>query len=265
LTDRPVNAPRSFESEVTLVIKERGIDISRDIAGMKSILEYRLKEGALHQIHDTYFDTKNESLRKKRIALRLREIDDVILLTLKSDPRRVSGATRRREVELPWSLQSLVRVANYLELNRPTFAKSEFSQLKPSNIFETLGLHKLQERLTTRVTRDIIPQDKPRSQPIAELALDEVVFLLPRSKVRLFEIEIEAKATRSLSRVRQVGDALIARYQPALRKWFHGKFLTGLAIQRLLEKGTLQNHMVKGDLSPDAFKLIDSAIRSQGF
>jgi len=236
------------------------------MARIKSILEYDLKPRSPQQIHDTYYDTKNGAMRNKQITLRLRKMNDILLLTVKSNPRIVSGrASRRREVELPWSLQSLVQVARYIKMNVPIVESSQFSRLTPSKIFEAMGLYALQERWTRRKTRDIIAHDKSRPLPFAELAIDEVTFLLERNSVRFFEIEIEAKVGRSLSRVRAVADALISKYQPGLQEWCHGKFLTGLAIQRLLETRTLQNYLVNGDLGPEAFQLIDRMIRSQRF
>jgi inorganic triphosphatase YgiF len=263
MSDKGTSLPRSFESEIALVIKEKGNVIAKDIAGITSILKYDLKPRSLLRIHDTYYDTKKGSLRKKQITLRVRKIDDAVLLTLKSNPRRaIGGTTRRREVEVPWSLKSLAQFAQCVKLKIPRVEISKFSEIKPSKVFRLMGLYAVQERLTRRETRDIIRHDKPRAPPLAELAIDDVTFLLGSNRVRLFEVEIEAKTARSLPRVRIIADALTAMYPGLLKEWPHGKLATGLAIRRLLKTKILQNYLDRDRLKPEVFQLIDETIRS---
>ena len=47
--------------------------------------EYDLKSKPSQVIQDTYYDTKERILRERRITLRIRRMDDTLLLSTKSD------------------------------------------------------------------------------------------------------------------------------------------------------------------------------------
>jgi len=100
---------------------------------------------------------------------------------------------------------------------------------------------------------------------LAELAIDRVRYAFGDITVGLSEIEVEAKAARSLSRLREIVDALVSRYSPFLQQWFHGKFATGLAIQKLLKTKAFRSSLLNGDLGPEAFRLIEREIQSRKF
>ncbi len=92
LTHKRVEIPRLFESEIALVIRDNGEHIAKELAGITSILEYDLKSRPPQEIHDIYYDTKQGSLRNKQINLRVRKIDNALLLSSKSNPRRIGKA-----------------------------------------------------------------------------------------------------------------------------------------------------------------------------
>jgi len=261
LTHKRVEIPRLFESEIALVIRDNGEHIAKELAGITSILEYDLKSRPPQEIHDIYYDTKQGSLRNKQINLRVRKIDNALLLSTKSNPRRIGKGTRREEMELPWSPQSLVQMTQDLKLRMPRVGISQFFATTPSKIFATIGLYMIQERITKRETREINSRAKPQSSPLAELAIDEVTFLLEESKVRFFEVEIEAKAAGFFPRVQEIADALVSFYPGFVEEWIHGKFVTGLAIRRLLKTGGLRAYLDHDRLRPEAFHLIDQSIR----
>jgi len=128
-----------------------------------------------------------------------------------------------------------------------------------------MGLEKIQERRTRREVRGVIRKGKTPALVLAELAIDRVIYTFKDTKLGLSEVEVEAKSSRSLTTVRDIANALVSKYQPVLQQWFHGKFVTGLAIRKLLETKALQNYLVNGELKPGAFGLIDRTIRSQEF
>ena len=111
----------------------------------------------------------------------------------------------------------------------------------------------------------MVRRSKKPSSTLAELAIDRVTYTFQDIKVGLSEVEVEAKSPGSLANVQKIANTLISKYQPNLQQWFHGKFVTGLAIGKLLKIEALQSYLVKGSLAPKAFEAIDRTIRSQRF
>jgi hypothetical protein len=128
-----------------------------------------------------------------------------------------------------------------------------------------MGLKTIQERQTQREVRDVVRRDRRTTSILAEMAIDKVTYAFENVNVALSEVEVEAKSARSLAGVREIADALVSKYHPVLRQWFHGKFVTGLAIRKLLETRRFHSYLVNGDLKPEAFELIDRTVRSRRF
>jgi hypothetical protein len=254
-----------FESEIAYMITDNSLDMMMDLAGITSLLRYRMRPRGTVRIDDSYFDTKQGLLRKQKINLRIRKTGNDLLLSIKSDPQRLPGrGIRRREVELPWSYQSLMRIADQLKIEPPALTRVGFSRLSPSKVLGKMGLDPIQVRLTSRTVRDIVRQDKPRSSAIAELDIDDVTYF-GETRIRVSEVEIEAKGTRSSRVVQEIGEALASLYPGSMKEWSYGKLVTGLAIRRLLNTGNLGNYVVDGRLRPEAFPLIENTIQSGGF
>jgi len=255
---------RAFESEIALIIKNNSDQIRDELSRTQHVSEYDLKPKPSQIIQDTYYDTKERFLREKRITLRIRRIDDTLLLSTKSDIRRIAGEIiQRREMERPWSYASIRALARSLKLYIPIMSSSKFQNLPVSRVLMTMGLEVIQERRTYREPREIVIRDKAPVSILAELAIDHVTYDFGDISVGLSEIEIEAKAARSLSKVREIADALVSKYSPSLQQWFHGKFVTGLAIEKLLKTKAFRSSLVNGDLDPEAFQLIDHVIQSR--
>ena len=254
-----------FESEIALIIKDNVDRIRNELSGTRRVLEYDLKPKPFEIINDTYYDTKDKFLREKRITLRIRKIDDTLLISTKSDIRKIAeNIIQRRELERPWSYNSIRMIARNLKLKTPTVSISNFQRVPISRVLATMALDVNQQRRTERKPRDIVTRGEiPFS--VAEMAIDGVTYAFEDLKVGFSEIEVEAKAPRSLSKIREIADALVSKYRPSLQQWFHGKFVTGLAIQRLVKTRVLQNYLANSDLGPDAFELIDRTIRSRKF
>jgi hypothetical protein len=255
----PRSSSRPFESEIAFVITNKGDDIGGDIAGLTSVLEYDLKPKPPHRIHDTYYDTSQGLLRKRKTALRIRRMDESLLVSLKSNPQPLDGkGVRRIEIEAPWSQQSLARIQETLKKKRLP-EKSRVSKDSPWAAFASMGLRVVQERMTRRMVRDVFRHDKPERRPVAELDIDNVTFL-GDPKVRLFQIEIEAKGGGSMKRILRIAEVLQSSYSGFLKEWPYGKLVTGLAIQKLLRSGVLQSHLDHSRLKADAFPVIERYI-----
>lgn len=96
----------------------------------------------------------------------------------------------------------------------------------------------------------------PRGDALAEVALDSVAFDDPRSVIRLYEVELEARSPAA--DVRALGDALIAAF-PSLRSSPHGKLSTGLAAIQARSRGQLEL-TANGALTPAALRRLDRAL-----
>lgn len=255
-----------FESEIALIIKDSTDRTRQELVGLRQILEFDLRPKPPRIIHDTYYDTSENSLRRRKISFRTRKLGSTMLISTKSDVRKVSGnVIRRKETELPWSLDSVRLLARILKLKTLKMSISGFQRNPASKTLSSIGLNVIQERRTRREARDIVARSKIPDSALAELAFDRVTYYFRDFKVGFSEVEVEAKSSGSLPVVQQIASSLIARHQPVLQQWFHGKFVTGLAIGKLLKIGALQEHLVRGNLGPRAFEVIDRAVRSGSF
>ena len=246
-------APRETEAALA-ILSDDAAQIAKKIAARRALGAYRLEPQPTRKIRDVYFDTRDRSLGKQRLALRIRHQDDVALLTLKGPSQAgTDGVNARLEIEARWSRAALTRVLRELRAHGIVveMAQRDFARADPMATLARLGFCVIQDRTTRRQIRHVIPRTAPSKIVDAELAIDAVTYRFGKQRVRLREIEIEAKRARA-----RIGDLvrhLETLFQPALRRWY-GKLATGLAIQALLEQGALQELLDdKNDLTPAAW------------
>ena len=253
----------SSEVEAVLIIKGDVDAVLKELAGLRSILNYRLEPGQSKIIHDRYFDTIDRRLRKRGANLRIRELDGSLFVSVKSHTRgTLRGATARREIEVPWSKQNLLSHIKDLELEADlALPERQFSDADPLAAMDATGLQLVQDRETRREVRNVSSVRKP-GLVLAELAIDRVTYHIGNHNISIFEVEVEEKAKGSSSVISDMTKALLQAYQPSLQKWSHGKFVTGLAIQRLLETEPADNLLGQDRLKPEALGTIDRALRS---
>jgi inorganic triphosphatase YgiF len=264
LSPKETLSPSAFESEIALIIKEDADHAVKQLAGLRQILEYDLKPKPPRIIHDTYYDTEEDSLRARKITLRTRRLGGTLLISTKSDIRRISGnVIQRRERELPWGYDSVHLLAKILKLKVPTISRSRFQRIPVSRTLAVMGLQMIQDRRTRREARDVLRMGTSPTSILAELAIDRTVYTIEKIKIGFSEIEIEGKATGGLRAVREIANELLLKYQPLLQQWSYGKFLTGLAIRKLLMTKTSQRYFAKGKLKPGALGLISRTIQSE--
>lgn len=263
MSPKKSTSPNAFEAEIALIIKKDEDRIRKQLAGLRQILEYSLRLKPARIIRDTYYDTRENSLRERKITLRTRRIGGVLLISTKSDIRRISGnVIRRIENELPWSHDSVRLLTRKLELKPSTMSSSQFNRIPPSRALSTIGLQVIQVRRTQRDARDIFRRGTSQTSILAELVIDMVTYTFKTTKIGLSEVEIEAKAPGGLPVVRKIAKSLLSKYQPLLQQWSYGKFLTGLAIRKLLTTKSFEPYLADGKLKPDAFQLIEQTIQS---
>jgi inorganic triphosphatase YgiF len=223
------------ELEATLVARVKGRDALDKAWRLATLDGYLLRRAATLHLFDRYFDTPSRALASRRIAVRVRESNGDVFLTVKGAGEAApTGGTRRLEIEEPWSDQALygalaALAAAGVRLDDWT-AASATSDARTA--LELLGLGVVQERETERRVRLLTPEDSQRV--LAEVDLDAVTYRFSDASARLFEIEIEAK-DEPLELGRLV--AALARELPELSPWPYSKLATGMAIERALSDG----------------------------
>lgn len=227
---------KPHETEAALVIRSNNAErIANEIAALDTLGANRLESPETQRIHDIYFDTREQALQKQKLALRIRALNGETLITLKGPSRRqAGGAQERLEIEAPWSRQALARVVRELRDRKIAVAmpRQSFAQDDAIATLTRLGFRIVQDRMTRRRARQVVARAAPQAT-LAELAVDAVTFRFGKQRVRLHEIEIEAKTPRA--RLGDLARRLETMFKPALRPW-HSKLATGKAIQTLLAK-----------------------------
>jgi inorganic triphosphatase YgiF len=267
LSSKETKSRAAFESEIALIIKDDSDHISKKLASLRKILEYDLKPRPVRIIYDTYYDTPENILRQRKISLRTRKLRGALLVSTKSDVRRIGGnIIRRRELELPWSYNSVRLLARTLKLKSPLMPISQFRSIPVTKVLGSMGLEMTQERRTRREARNVVRRGTTPAVILAEMAIDRVTYTFQNTKLGISEVEVEAKSAKGLATVQDIARALVSKYHPNLRQWFYGKFVTGLAIQRLLDTKEFHRYILnEGFLRPEAFELIDRTVKYERF
>lgn len=258
------------ETEATLVIRSdspaRVGRVGEDIARLRSVADFRLSEMPTLSINDTYFDTHSMALRAKKLGLRIREVNDSTLITLKGPKSPTDwGATARLEIEREWSSDALDEVlASLKSLGVDTSATSPNTDLTPKECIESLAMRVIQARESQRIVRNVIANDSESRQPIAELVVDKVTYRFGTETFVHREVEIESKGDAPSAILKSLVDTLIKTFAPNLHIWLHGKLAIGFALQTLLIRGEAKGlRRPNGDLHPDAYDKIDDYIKSE--
>ena len=259
------------ETEAALIISsEDSRRVLADLADAREVGRYILLSLPPERIRDRYFDTVSGDLARRHLALRVRETDSEALLTLKGPDRGVGSlATKRLELEAPWSAGALQRALD--ELARHASIRLVPPAIEPDDdpgqVLAQAGFTGIQERLTMRERRNVAPRTTRRwrgSEAIlAELALDEVEYGTGAGLVRLREVEIEARGEAGAGEVDQIAAALLDRSKGALRPWPYSKLATGKVIERLLGSPELAATLsADGSLTPPSIALLEAALKA---
>jgi inorganic triphosphatase YgiF len=238
---RPTQVGREVEAALIAASDDAG-GLARRLAALRELNGYLLSPRPEERIADDYLDTADARLGTKRVALRVRLLDGAARLTLKGPTERRGVATSRRlELEQPWSAAAAGRALRALANLDIRLARRTASRAwrNPEDFVSALGLVHVQRRETLRKPRDVRDRGGASDAPLAELALDTVSYRIGRRKVRLFEVEIEAKRKEGVAAASRVAGLLIERWGGGLRAWKHSKLATGLALDALERDGKL--------------------------
>ena len=228
---------RPEEIEVSLIARTDGRNVLEKASRLETLDGFVLRAGETLRLVDRYFDTSDRALGSRLIALRVRESNADVFLTVKGAGQAVAtGGTRRLEIEKPWSAQTLDdALATLAAIGVPleTLSSPTGVEADATSTLETLGFRVVQERETERRVRLLSAEHG--SGILAEVDLDAVVYRLSVGAARLYELEIEAK-----DHALELGHLVtcLLREIPELSPWPHAKFATGIAMERALSAGS---------------------------
>jgi inorganic triphosphatase YgiF len=210
--------------------------VFRDIASRGSMGGFRLVCQGSFVMRDTYLDTPGLDLGRKGYALRLRARNDAVMLALKGrEEERPGGGISRLEIEGPWSMETLRKVAR--EIGPELVQGKAFERDEPLKSLEAMGLVVIQDRETMRTRIDAFRVDE--KTPFAEIALDRVCYHAAGTGHLHFEIEIESQGELRQDLLTACAGCLQEDYPGALASWEYNKLITGIALERLLQGGEL--------------------------
>jgi inorganic triphosphatase YgiF len=223
----------NYEVELKLTVTGDDPDALLDeIATLDRLGGVRLAGAVDHQLRDVYWDLPDGSLRARKLSLRLRQIDDQQVFTVKGGTSSSDGLFRRYELEVPVTLENWREVRGVLNRESvplPDIVSGEI----PDDWLRAVGLVPTQDRTTRRTA--IHAFDGPLgSRPLAELALDRTRFDFGRVLVDYWEIEVEQLGEHGDAIPRALGRALLERYPGRLEPSTMGKYSRGLALEREL-------------------------------
>jgi inorganic triphosphatase YgiF len=229
------------------------------ISNLTSLADQALVARPTRTLHDIYLDTTDHQLGRERINLRLRGTDGNFWITMKVFPGKFSWKrNERQEVEVPWSRESLGRVARDLEGRGVQMKQPQMTETSSQmDVLRSMGLQVQQDRETERNIREIV--EGGSGQVLAELDIDSVLYHFEGQDVRLFEVEIEAKSSGGRRLLREVANDLLAKFESELREWRFGKLVTGRKIEKLWKEGALRDLIDGSTLKPGAFEKIEKA------
>jgi predicted adenylyl cyclase CyaB len=274
----------SEELEISIVIaSDDPKSIADEIKQVTSIGGYILCADHPKNIHDIYFDTENKDLKRQKLALRIRKMNDDMLLTFKGPSVHRGEAMQRMEIEREWSHEAFEHVLQELRnIKVPLGKNASRSDTIETNASQNLsditevmynhGLREIQDRETSRTIRNVVSE---KNGPIlAELAIDRVCYHFNDENIGFYEVEIENKFPDDGSSViGTVGSMLRQRYPQTMIRWTHSKLEIGRAIEEIipdLHKGNfLEIISDKEDRKPSyllrraAFDEIDRHIREK--
>jgi len=246
--DEHVTRKTEREVESALIaVSDDAPKVLAQVEALREIDDYVLGRRAPENIVDEYLDTRDVRLGAHRIALRIRSLDGAPRLTLKGPTESRKGPTSSRlEIERSWSTSAASLALRALaDLDVPLGRRTASRAWKtPEDFAKALGLSRVQRRETNRTPRDV-RRRTGTGRPLAELSIDRVTYAVGRRKVRVAEIEVEAKRPDGIVAADRVTEWLGAHVK-ALRPWSHSKLATGLALDALEGEGRMAELVSSG-------------------
>jgi inorganic triphosphatase YgiF len=253
----PSKSGREAEA-VLMVVAGDPAALVAEVTGLDSVAGLGLGPAQTLQADDSYFDSPDNALTGRGLALRLRRLPDQTLIGLKGEEMWTEKGVLRLELEAPWSSNSLADVLHELGFRevRLTWPGTAINGADPQDVLASMGLVPFQTRHLTRLARPVNDGD----DAVAELALDTVTQQVDGTRFTYREIEVEAADAADTAAATNVAEALLGDYPNGLRTWSHSKLATGMALERLARSGRLEGLASGGELTPTAIEALFAAL-----
>ena len=233
------------EVETALIILSKDHDqIFNVIDELISNKGYRTRKNGIQIINDTYFDTKDEILKKNEIALRIRDINkQVSKITLKILQNTTENYSKRIEIEDIYSKEMLdqiiLKINSYINLN---VLKSplKYHHIDPKLNLINLGFKIIQNKQTHRKIVNAI--NKSSNQTEFEFVFDTTTYIFNNNNnITNIELEIESKLSKNEAILNDFVRELKLN-QTLFKYWPYNKLLTGKVIEILLSNSELKEN-----------------------
>lgn len=255
-------SPSTRELEATLLIfAETPKPIIDKLDSLQVIGNHRLTPQESRTMHDHYLDTPDGQLEHRQMALRIREMEPMIWMTLKGPARSTGwGAVERLEIEELWSKNALTGVIEALRANgiATSLQEPDGHPAAPLKCMRTMGFQVIQDRETLRRVKNVMASEEAEGPEVAEMVIDSVQYHFDGQTVCHHEIEIEAKSKCGVAVVKDVSESLMCLFGSSLRIWNYGKLVTGKMIERMIRGGVL-DELIDADrnLLPRAYQKME--------
>lgn len=226
---------------------ELELKLTLNATGMSKALAWFMVQpeasvGRQQQLVNCYYDTQDGALNNQRAALRIRQMGERYVQTLKTQGEFLNGAHRRNEWE--WDVKEPVLSLGLLS-ETPLASGVDLAHLRP--IFET------------NFTRQIIVLDD--GEAVIECALDDGVVIAGDREIELHEVEFELKSgnpgrllvwTRRLAETCPVFLNLISKAE-------QGYYLAGMWSERKPVPGTEWCHLSEARVVEELLRNLSAA------
>ena len=215
--------------------------IKEKIKELISINGYKTAEAETVIIHDEYYDTQNNVLKKNKANLRIRSTNNKsIKITLKQEKEKNKAYFDRIEIEKSWSYPFYEELLNNMKSITNQFhnSRNKYDD-DPKKSFYNLGLNIILRKDTKRSIINAV--NSTTSQTEFEFAFDYVSILVdPKKLISFLELEIESKNKGNQTKINQFVNDI--EKDENFRQWSHNKLETGLAAKHLYEKDELEKN-----------------------
>lgn len=259
-----LNEINSIELETKLAVISRfPLKILTELLSLKQISHFKLSKGKTFHIRDTYFDSAANDLRKAGFALRIRNINDQFLLTLKGKSEiSNSGAVKRLEVEDIWNYPTFTKIMYLLRKQKilSKLGEIKFFHGDPVSTLKNYDLFIIHDRQSLRHQR-FVKKKLTDNKSIAELVIDSVSFRVKDKMIRHHEVEVELQVLAETDILNSLTSSLFKIFPEDLQIWTYNKLETGIAIEKIFIEKKLEQYLdEKNNLLPPAYRIIKEYI-----
>lgn len=227
-----------IETPILILLNDTNL-IKEKIKELISTNGLKTTEAETVIIHDEYYDTQSNILKKNKANLRIRSTNNKgIKITLKREKEKNKSYFDRIEIEKPWSYPFYEELLNNVETINNQFHNSRDKyDDDPKKAFYNLGLNVILKKDTKRSI--INAANITTNQIEFEFAFDYVSILLdPKNLISFLELEIESKNKGNQTKINQFVNDIVN--DENFRRWSYNKLETGLVAKSLYEKGELE-------------------------